>query len=274
LKWFKHQSKAYRDTKIKKLINDFGAEGYAIYFYCLELIADNLDSENITFELEDDAFLIGQYLKIDTLKVESIMKKCIELDLFGLSASGKINCIKMAKFLDDRYTRNPELKKMIKSDKMQDVKNRLSEDKLKTKRDMSYQIRLDYLRLDKNILDNKDIFYQCNYFNITNDKHKELQDIFPTVNILTELKKCKLWLDDNPLKANKMTRWNTFISNWLKNSLKYDKQENNKHSQSISNPYDTPEIKEALEAYEKAEKEDFDRRVALHKKEDAEKSHE
>jgi len=150
MKWFKHYTKAHRDTKIKKLINEFGADGYAVYFYSLELIADSLESDNITFQLEDDAQLIGQYLKIDTLRVELIMKKCINLELFGISESGYITCMKMAKFLDERYTRNPELINLIKSDKITSIKTRLSEDKVKTIGDIPHQIRLDKIRIDKN----------------------------------------------------------------------------------------------------------------------------
>jgi hypothetical protein len=153
MKWYKHFTRAHRDPKIKRLVNEHGADGYAVYFYCLELIADNLESDNITFELEDDAELIGQYLKIDTLKVEKIMKKCLELELFGMSSSNQITCMKMAKFLDERYTRNPVLKQMIKSDKMQDIVkiSCSSEDNVKTKRDKVREIRLDKIRLDKNI---------------------------------------------------------------------------------------------------------------------------
>lgn len=144
MRWFKHFSKAHRDTKIKRLINDFGADGYAVYFYCIELIAEDVESENLSFELEDDAELVGQYLKIDTLRVEKIMKKCVDLDLFGMTYDGVITCIKMAKFLDERYTRNQELKNMINSERMQDVKKCL-----KTNGDISRQKRLEENRTEE-----------------------------------------------------------------------------------------------------------------------------
>lgn len=164
MKWYKHFSKAHRDTKIKRLINDFGSDGYAVYFYCLELIADSIESDNVTFELEDDAELVGQFLKIDTLRIEKIMHRCIDLGLFGLSEAGRITCFKMAKFLDEKYTRNPILKKMIKSDKMVSIKGEidlkkdnfpsLSEtvrDKMETVSECPREIRLDKIRIDKNI---------------------------------------------------------------------------------------------------------------------------
>lgn len=160
MRWFQHETDAHRDTKIKKLINEYGSDGYAVYFYCLELIAGDLDSDNITFELEDDAELIGQYLKVDTLRVEKIMKKCLELELFGINEYGKINCIKMAKFLSADYTRNPKLKKLITGAKMNKVYKKLSADSRRTVGRLSavtsatlHDMTLHDITLPNNIID-------------------------------------------------------------------------------------------------------------------------
>jgi len=82
MKWFKHLTKAHHDRAIETLINEFGVKGYGLYFYCLELVAGTLDAENITFELEPDAAILSRRLSMDTLEVEKIMKRCIELKLF------------------------------------------------------------------------------------------------------------------------------------------------------------------------------------------------
>ena len=47
MQWFKHDTNATMDFKIKKLIIKYGAVGYAIYFHCLELIADSISDNNI-----------------------------------------------------------------------------------------------------------------------------------------------------------------------------------------------------------------------------------
>jgi hypothetical protein len=227
MRWFKHFSKAHRDTKIKKLINEFGAEGYAVYFYCLELISDNLDSENITFELEDDAELVGQYLKIDTLKIEKIMKQCIKLELFGISEAGRITCLKMAKFLDERFTRNPILKQMIKSEKMEDIKLRLSEDTSQTNGDMSREIRLDQTRSDKNRKEKEE-----------DNKSQKTRFIPPTLeevikylkeNNIINVDAEKFWHFYNSkgwmIGKNKMKNWHSAIVIWNKNSIISPKDE-------------------------------------------------
>ena len=64
MKWFKHDANASTDAKIKKLIIRHGAEGYAVYFHCLELIVSDLEDTNVTFELEHDSEIIADNLKI------------------------------------------------------------------------------------------------------------------------------------------------------------------------------------------------------------------
>lgn len=100
----------------------YGAEGYAIYWYCLELIAGDLgESEDINFDLNHDAEVIGFNLKIDQLRVEEIMKYMVSIDLFGQS-NGVISCIKLAKYLDKKNTRNQYIHNIIdniKSDKLE-----------------------------------------------------------------------------------------------------------------------------------------------------------
>ena len=61
----------------------------AIYFHCLELIAGDISESNITFQLEHDAEIIADNLKIKGTadysgvdRVQDIMKYIIELDLF------------------------------------------------------------------------------------------------------------------------------------------------------------------------------------------------
>jgi len=98
------------------LILKYGAEGYAIYFHCLELIAGDVSENNITFELEHDAEIIADNLKIRPEqgisavdKVNNIMKYIIELGLFDES-SGKIFCFKMAKRIDKSMVKNDLIK--------------------------------------------------------------------------------------------------------------------------------------------------------------------
>lgn len=119
MQWFKHDSDAAVDAKIRKLIIRHGATGYAVYFHCLELIAADISSSKLTFELEHDAEIIADNLKIigtsDMAGVDivgDIMRYLIDLRLFEES-NGRIFCFKMLKRLDSSMTSNENMRKMI-----------------------------------------------------------------------------------------------------------------------------------------------------------------
>ena len=89
MQWFKHDTDASTDARIKKLILRYGPTGYAVYFHCLELIAGDISESNITFELEHDAEIIADDLKVQGTAqtsavdlVNIIMRYIVELGLF------------------------------------------------------------------------------------------------------------------------------------------------------------------------------------------------
>jgi len=139
LKWFKHDTTALHDAKIEKLIMKYGIEGYGLYFACIEIIAADVTPENITFELEHDAEILAYKFKIDTLKVESIMKYCVELGLFEINGNNRITCMKLATRLDAATAQNPQIKETLKNFK-----------KLSVPENNLHQIRLEEIRLDQN----------------------------------------------------------------------------------------------------------------------------
>jgi len=119
MEWFKHDSSASSDAKVKKLLIRYGALGYAIYFHCLELICGDVNKTNITFELEHDSEIIADNLKIKGTTdksgieiVEEIMRYIITLGLF-ISEGEKIFCFKLLKRIDTSMTSNINFRKLI-----------------------------------------------------------------------------------------------------------------------------------------------------------------
>jgi len=119
MEWFKHDSNASNDAKVKKLLIRYGTTGYAIYFHCLELICGDVSKTNITFELEHDSEIIADNLKIKGTSeksgiqiVEEIMKYIIELGLFE-SDGNRIFCYKLLKRIDTSMTSNMNFRKLI-----------------------------------------------------------------------------------------------------------------------------------------------------------------
>jgi hypothetical protein len=100
MKWFKHDSNANNDAKMKKVRIKYGMEGYGLYWYLLELIAQGVDKNALTFELEHDAEIIAHDTGIHHERVQEMMTYMVDLELFE-NAGGLITCMKMATRTDD-----------------------------------------------------------------------------------------------------------------------------------------------------------------------------
>lgn len=152
MNWYKHDTDASSDAKVKKLLIRHGAVGYAIYFHCLELIAGDIDENNITFELEHDAEIIADNLKIkgDANQsgvdvVNTIMRYIVELGLFE-NHDGRITCFKLLKRLDTSMTGSSQLRSLIAKAKENHDAVMIGHDAVMTP---SCKTRLDKTRLEE-----------------------------------------------------------------------------------------------------------------------------
>ena len=107
--WFKHRSDARNSLKLRKVRRKYGADGYAIYWFCLEAIAYDVDKDNLTFELKEDAETIAFELTIQEKRVEEIMLYMIKVGLFE-SSSNMITCMKLAESIDKSMTNSPKMR--------------------------------------------------------------------------------------------------------------------------------------------------------------------
>ena len=152
MKWFKHDTTASTDAKLQELLLDYGATGYGVYWYCVELIAGNVTEHNITFELEHDARIIARSLNLTEKETHDIMKKMIELNLFSVSENEKLACYALAKRIDQSMTSSKHFRGIIETFKdKKDVKVMTNHDGVMTKSEkvMQDKIREDKRRLDK-----------------------------------------------------------------------------------------------------------------------------
>jgi len=100
MKWFKHDTDANMDAKLQEVMLDYGLEGYGLYWYCIELIAQNVNGDNLTFELEHDCRIIARNTGSTPQKVEQMMKSFIKLGLLNAN-DGHVFCLKLASRCDD-----------------------------------------------------------------------------------------------------------------------------------------------------------------------------
>ena len=113
MKWFKHDADANRDPKLEKVLMKYGAEGYALYWLCIELIVHAIDRRNITFELEHDCEILAHRLRMDSVRVEEILRCMVDLGLFEVNPSTQfITCMKIATRLENSIVKSPELKQI------------------------------------------------------------------------------------------------------------------------------------------------------------------
>jgi hypothetical protein len=152
--WFKHDTNASQDAKLKKVRMKYGLEGYGLYWYCIELIAAGVDQNNLTFELEHDSEIISFDTGIHIERVNEMMAYMINLELFE-SNNNAITCLKMLKRLDQSMTSNKEMRGMIN-------KAKINHDEVMTKSDlvMQEEKRIDKNRQDKTITNVKPKFDQ------------------------------------------------------------------------------------------------------------------
>ena len=143
MKWFKHDTDANRDPKLEKILMRYGAEGYALYWLCIELIAAPIDKSNINFELEHDAEILAHRLKMDSKRVEEIMLHMTNIGLFEIDATTqRITCLKLAERIENSIVKNPEIKR---------IQHLMADDpgQSRTIPDNSGKVRPEENRLDK-----------------------------------------------------------------------------------------------------------------------------
>lgn len=146
MKWFKHDSDAHRNAKLRKLTIKYGMTGYGLYWYCLELITNDIKQSKVTFELEHDAEIIAEDTGINYQLVQEMMGYMINLGLFE-NSNGVITCLSLLKRLDQSMTSSAPLRKLLSS-----LKNH---DEVMTNSDLVMQ---DKTRLDKTRQDKREKF--------------------------------------------------------------------------------------------------------------------
>jgi len=112
VKYFSHDSNAHMDAKLDKVLMHYGAKGYAIYWYCLELIVGKLETGNVTFRLEHDEEQIGARLKIDSREVTGILDYMVDIGLFERSGS-HLTCLKVLSRLQQSATGSKQIRALI-----------------------------------------------------------------------------------------------------------------------------------------------------------------
>jgi len=200
MKWFKHDSNASADAKLKKVKLKYGMTGYGLYWFCLELIAGDIEKTHITFELEHDAEVIAHDTGISVELVNEMMAYMVDLGLFE-NTNGKITCYKIAKRLDQSMTSNPVMRKLI-----DDIRHHHDGVMIQ-----SENVMQDKTRLDKKRISNS---------RFTPPTHLEVEEYAKEKGYQVDaIRFCNFYgSKDWMVGKNKMKNWHMSLANWVSNN--------------------------------------------------------
>lgn len=102
MKWFQHQSNAHRDFNVEPLIDKYGAEGYGLFWFCAEMVAEKGD-EYYTIKDGFWKLYLQKNSKVATERIEDILEEMNKCGLIEYK-DGSISIPKLEKYSDD-YTR-------------------------------------------------------------------------------------------------------------------------------------------------------------------------
>ena len=219
MKWFKHDSDANLDDKLQHLMLDYGLEGYGLYWYCLELIANKFDINNINFDLKHDARIIARNTGSTEERVSKMMIKMVELGLFE-DSEGIITCLKLGNRLETSQTGNPVMRRVIQQikDKSCQSHDSVMRDKIRLNKIRSDKIKVDKKRIDQQVDDGFDLFWNAYPKKVGKGKaveawQKHQPDLETVLKTLTWQKSSKQWFKEdgtyipNPTTYINQKRW-------------------------------------------------------------------
>lgn len=242
MKWFKHDADANRDDRLEKVLMRYGAEGYALYWLCLELIAAPIDKHDLNFELKHDSEILAYRLKMDSAKVEEIMKYMVGIGLFEISqTSNRITCLKLASRIENSIVKNNQIKQiqaLIKENNpgqsgiIRDNPRQLgnssarSDTDTDTDQDQDQNTCAERLRLSTPTPPAEDLIPQekveieiplvdKTVYGITHTQISEWGKSFPGVDILQALRVIREWNLSNPKKQKTRSGIRKHITEWL-----------------------------------------------------------
>jgi hypothetical protein len=119
MKWFRHESDSHSNIKLGAVVHQFGLKGYALYWLCLELVAQQ---GSMTYELNHNRtweLALCTFSGLEVNELRTILKRFGELELICAKSleEGKLSIPKMADYADTYTVRrtSEERKKSVGS---------------------------------------------------------------------------------------------------------------------------------------------------------------
>jgi len=223
MQYFKHMTGMRNDSKIKRVINKYGIEGYGIYCIIIESIVENITTENPLPELSETCEDLAEFYNGNTAKINEIVNFMINQGLFELNEiNGRVICSKVYKFLEQSQTRSEEIKRLIHSFKSVSDKNRLSQTNMIEQEQEQEQEQESRKRFIPPSTNDVSLYIK--------EKCYSLDPVW-----FINYYESKNWM----VGKNKMSSWKAAISTCEQNNKKWSKESKSKY---IAKPTEWPEL--------------------------------
>jgi hypothetical protein len=107
MRWFKHMASSHLDEALLRIRDEFGLEGYGLYWLLLERIAEQLDDDDNKTFVELSPKNWRSFTQISPKKFRNFLNFSSKLGLFSVEIGEKlirVDCPKLLKYRDE-YTR-------------------------------------------------------------------------------------------------------------------------------------------------------------------------
>jgi len=219
MRWFKHDTDAKEDVKIKLLEKRHGLVGYAVYFKTLEIIGKAIDTENVNdwgfVETVHTIETLAESVGIESGQYRDIVTTCDELGLFS-QFNGRLYCEKILFRLDEYASKivgKKGLEKLINQRRKQSGQ---TPDKLPTVSGQC-RARIDKNRTDKNRTDKNRPQKSWDDKKPSNDELQRIADKYQVSIAFVESKWDDLvnWCAARG-KDNYYKDWSRALADWVK----------------------------------------------------------
>jgi hypothetical protein len=187
MRWFKHISLAHDDETMSELMDQFGAEGYGVWWIVLEKIAHVMDETDRSFA-RYSVKVWASFARVSTKKFQNIIKFLEKNKTFSTEIDKEyltINCPKLLKYRDE-YTKKVRNKDTKAPDKLRSESGQTPSQDTDTESDTDSNTDLDLL------------------LNLSDDKLRVVGDNSPTTNgNIVSIKKNEKEVNDEKNKSTK-----------------------------------------------------------------------
>lgn len=237
MRWFKHMSLSQNDETLSELMDEFGAEGYGVWWIILEKIAQHMDETNRCFA-RFSLKVWANSAKVSAKKFQNIVRFLEKKSSFILKYEENyltISCPNLLKYRDEWTERKAKaLEKLpsnsgvntgdtpglLRHDPDTDTDTDTDNNTESTKVDSCSQQNAGEpaAKVDDAVI--KLLLKDNTLYPVPQSKIETWQEIYSNIDVMAELEKIKAWLLANPKKRNTRGGMDRRINLWLSKSSK------------------------------------------------------